>query len=178
VLPLRNFPPLEKTKLRHRKARKGLSLEDFSPSVHHGCPGNTLVGLSHGPPPAFLLDRWLLAVVTVTPLQTFFPQRCYLGLHELLNSFFTAPCDDHGPLPGIVESLLGGVELAAPGLAFNEGRESFVAAYSVWKSVCDRRRSMYAATSRNQGSDDFSVGAVNLGRSHRPATPAELRSRS
>ena len=91
---------------------------------------------------------------------------------------FPAPGNDHDSLPLGVESLLGCVELSSPGLALDEGRESSTARNKVWNSASDSRRSKYAATSRNQGSDDFSVGVVNLGGPHALALPAPFRSRN
>lgn len=79
---------------------------------------------------------------------------------------FTASRDDYDALPLGVESLLSCVELSSPGLAFDEGREPSTACNKVRNSPSDSRRSKYAATSRNQGSGDFSVGRVNFRRPH------------
>ena len=91
---------------------------------------------------------------------------------------FTAPRHDQRSLPLAVESLLSCVELSSPGLALNEGRESSTARNKVWNSTSDSLRSKYAATSLNQGSDDFPVGVVNLGGPHALALLAPFRSRS
>lgn len=99
-------------------------------------------------------------------------------LLKLLNCLFPAPGNDHDSLPLGVESLLSCVELSSPGLALDEGCESFTARNKVWNSTSDSLRSKYAATSRNQGSGDFSVGAVNLGGPHALALLAPFRSRS
>jgi hypothetical protein len=92
-----------------------------------------------------------------------------------LHRLFTAPSHDQGSLPLGVESLLCCVELSSPGLALNEGRESSTARNKVWNSTSDSRRSKNAATSRNQGSDDFSVGVVNFGGSHPFQAPETRR---
>ena len=65
-----------------------------------------------------------------------------------------------------VHDLLGGVELSVSGFALDKPGKSFVACNKVWNSTSESLRSKYAATSRNQGSGDFSVGVVNLGGSH------------
>ena len=91
---------------------------------------------------------------------------------------FPAPGNDYDSLPLGVESLLSCVELSSPGLALDEGRESSTARNKVWNSASDSRRSKYAATSRNQGSDDFSVGVVNFGGPHALAFAGSFRSLS
>lgn len=91
---------------------------------------------------------------------------------------FPAPGNDYDSLPLGVESLLSCVELSSPGLALDEGRESSTARNKVWNSASDSLDSKYAATSRNQGSDDFSVGVVNFGGPHALAFAGSFRSLS
>lgn len=88
---------------------------------------------------------------------------------------FPASGNDHDALPLGVESLLGCVELSSPGLALDEGRESSTARNKVRNSPSDSLRSKYAATSRNQGSDDFPMGVVNFGCSHPFPAPETRR---
>lgn len=135
------------------------------------------MGLSHGPPPAFLLNRWPVAVHTDLRLFATHLLPCKL-IHMLLKQphrLFTAPRHDQRSLPLAVESLLSCVELSSPGLALDKGRESFTADHNVWNSPSDSLDSKYAATSLNQGSDDFPVGVVNLGCSHPFPAPETRR---